>query len=130
MARVLIVDDAALARRIMRNALLAAGHEVAGEASTGSGAVREYEAHRPDLVMMDVTMPEMDGLEASKRILLVDSGARIVMVTSINREDVVRESLRSGASGYLVKPYNPEKLLRAVDRALTQDRGPTPNPAA
>jgi len=130
MARVLIVDDAALARRIMRNALCAGGHEVAGEASTGGAAIREYEAQRPDLVMMDVTMPGMDGLEASKRILELDSSARIIMVTSINREGVVRESLRSGVSAYLVKPYNSEKLLRAVDRALAGNRGSDLNPAA
>lgn len=119
MARVMIVDDANLARRIMRMTLSSAGHEVVCEAATGADAIREYECHRPDVVMMDVTMPEMDGMEAARQILVQDPSARIVMVTSICSEEVVRESYRAGVTAFLVKPFKSDRLLNVVTSAFT-----------
>lgn len=118
MARVMIVDDTTLARRIMRNALTSGGHEVVAEASNGEAAVQVYSAHKPDVVTMDVTMPGIDGVEASRRILAAHSDARVIMVTSVAREAVVRESLRTGALAFVVKPYKPHQILTAVDRVL------------
>ena len=118
MARVLIVDDASLARRIMRRTLTAAGHEVVAEASDGYGALREYEQCKPDIVMMDVTMPELDGVAASKQLLEIDPTARVIIVTSINRETVVQETIKHGVAAYVIKPYQGENLIRAIDEAL------------
>ena len=119
MARVLVVDDAALARRILKNVLETAGHEIVGEASNGEAAIAAYRRHHPDLVMMDVTMPEMDGVEASRRILSEFPDATLVMVTSVSRERVVRDLARAGVADFIVKPYRPDTVLKAVARVLS-----------
>jgi two-component system, chemotaxis family, chemotaxis protein CheY len=118
MARVMIVDDTTLARRIMRNTLVSAGHEVVAEANSGETALDAYSTHKPDVVTMDVTMSGIDGIEASRRILAAHSDARVIMVTSLAREAIVQESLRSGVAAFVIKPFKPHQLLSAVDRVL------------
>ena len=118
MARVMIADDAAVARRITKNMLLEGGHEVIFEARDGVEAVNAYRKFRPDLLLMDVTMPNMDGVAAAKRILEDFPKARIVIVTSLGGETIVQKSLDAGVSGYLLKPFRVEGVLKTVERAL------------
>jgi two-component system chemotaxis response regulator CheY len=118
MAKVMIADDAALARKILKNILLDAGHNVVCEAADGARAVEAYRRHRPDVVMMDVTMPELDGLDASRKILAEFPDARVVMVTSINSEASIHQAVDAGAAAYVVKPYRPASIVTAINRAL------------
>ena len=118
MARVMIVDDAVLARKIMRNVLTNGGHDVVGEIGSGDTALETFRQLKPDLVMMDVTMPGKDGVTAGRDILSEIPEAKIVIVSSIHRESVVRDSLGSGVAGYIIKPYTTERILETVDRIV------------
>jgi two-component system, chemotaxis family, chemotaxis protein CheY len=117
MAKVMVVDDAAFMRRILGGILSGAGHEVV-ECEDGQEAVKRYPQVRPDLVTMDITMPEMDGLEACRRILASDPEARIVMCSALGQEEIVREAIRIGAREFIVKPFAPERILQAVQGVL------------
>ncbi len=118
MARVMIVDDAMIARRVLRSMLIDAGHEVIAEAETGESAVEAYRAHRPDVVLMDISMPGIDGIEALQQIVSQDPSARVVMATSVSREKTVREALNNGAAGYVVKPYRMERIVSVIESVL------------
>ena len=118
MARVMIVDDAMLARRIMRNVLSEAGHDIVDEAGDGAKAVEGYREHKPDVVLMDITMPDLNGVDAAHQILTEYPEARIVMVTSVNRELTVRESVAAGVAAYIVKPYRAETVVNTLERVL------------
>ncbi len=118
MARVLVVDDAAFMRKVLTDALAQGGHEVVGEAGNGNEAVARYEELRPDVITLDITMPEKDGLQALREILVSDPAARIVMCSALGQESKVLESIKSGAKDFVVKPFQPERVLQAVDRAL------------
>ncbi len=118
MASVMIVDDAMLARRIMRNILNEAGHDVVGEAADGAKGVEAYREHKPDVVLMDVTMPELNGVDAAQQILTEFPEARIVMVTSVNREVTVRKSVSAGVAAYIVKPYKADTVVNTLERVL------------
>ena len=118
MATVLIVDDTMLARRILKNILCEAGHEIVAEAGNGAEAVEAFREHRPDVVLMDITMPQLDGVHASRQILSEFPEARVVMVTSVNREATVRESLHAGAAGYIIKPYKADTVVDTLMRVL------------
>lgn len=118
MARVLVVDDAAFMRKVLGDALGSAGHEVIGEASNGAEAVRLYQELRPDVTTLDITMPEKDGLTALREILAVDPGARVVMCSALGQESKVLESIKVGAKDFVVKPFQPARVLEALDKAL------------
>lgn len=107
--RVLIVDDALIVRRRIREIAEASGWIVAGEASDGKQAVSLYEKEKPDLVTLDIVMPELDGVEALKQIMTYDPDARVVMVSAVNQRDKLAECIQSGAVDFIVKPF--EKLL-------------------
>jgi two-component system chemotaxis response regulator CheY len=114
-AKVLIVDDAAFMRAMIGDILRGAGSfTVVGEAGTGAEAVSRYRELRPDLVTMDIVMPEMDGIEATRRILAADPAARIVMCSALGQEALVIESIAAGAKDFIVKPFTAEKVLRVV----------------
>jgi len=117
MARVLLVDDALFMRTTLKKLLTEAGFEVAGEAENGQVAVERYRALKPDVVMMDITMPQMDGLAALKEIMKIDPGAKVVMCTALGQERRVMEAVKSGAKDYIVKPFKPEKVVEAVKKA-------------
>ena len=118
MARVLIVDDAAFMRKMLSDALSSGGHEVVGEASTGNEAVRQFQQLRPELTTLDITMPEKDGLQALREILSVDPTARVVMCSALGQEAKVLESIKAGAKDFVVKPFQAERVLDAVGKAL------------
>jgi len=118
MARIMIVDDAAFMRVSIRNILLKNGFEVAGEAENGAVAVQKYFELKPDLVTMDITMPEMNGLEALKAIRAQDSNAKVVMVSALGQEAMVRDAVLSGAKGFIVKPYKEDIIVDTLNKLL------------
>jgi two-component system chemotaxis response regulator CheY len=118
MTRILVVDDAAFMRKVVTDALTAGGHEVIGHAENGAQAVTQYKALRPDLITLDITMPEMDGLEALMEIIALDPGARVLMCSALGQESKVIDSLKLGAKDFVVKPFQPDRLLEAVAKAI------------
>jgi two-component system chemotaxis response regulator CheY len=119
MARILIVDDAKFMRTLVRDALSKAGHEIVGEAENGNQAIELYKNLKPDLVTMDITMREKDGLDAASEILKSDSRARIIMVTALGQEDLLARAIKMGVKDFVVKPFPPERLQQAAAKALS-----------
>lgn len=117
MAKILVVDDAEFLRVRISKMLVGGGHEVI-EADNGLNAVNTYKSAKPDAVLMDITMPEMDGLAALKEIRAADPQARVVMLTALGQESVVMEAIKSGAKDFVVKPFEPERVLAAITKAL------------
>ncbi len=118
-ARVLVVDDAAFMRMMIKNILTSNGYEVVGEAENGVQAVEKYKELKPDLVTMDITMPEMDGITAVKEIKKIDPNARIIMCSAMGQQSMVIEAIQAGAKDFIVKPFNPQRVLEAVEKALS-----------
>lgn len=116
MKRLLVVDDALLMRRMIRDVAAEAGWEVAGEAATGAEGVALYERLRPDLVTMDVVMPEMGGLEALRKIRASDPNAQVVMVTALDQKQTLLESIRDGAIDFIVKPFERRRMLLLLEK--------------
>ena len=114
MKKVLVVDDAAFMRVSIKNMLTKNGFEVIGEAENGKIAIQKYQELSPDIVTMDITMPEMDGLASLKKILEVDPSANVVMVSAMGQEGMVREAVQSGAKGFIVKPFKEDVILSAL----------------
>jgi two-component system chemotaxis response regulator CheY len=119
MARVLVVDDAAFMRKMVGDALAKGGHEVVGEAGDGNEAVARYQELRPEVTTLDITMPEKDGLAALQEIIALDPGARVVMCSALGQESKVLQSIKIGAKDFVVKPFQAERVLGAVDKALS-----------
>ena len=118
MARVLVVDDAAFMRKVVSDALTSGGHEVVGEAGNGNEAVQRYQELHPELTTLDITMPEKDGLAALAEIISIDPAARVLMCSALGQESKVIESIKLGAKDFVVKPFQPPRLLEAVSKAL------------
>ena len=119
MARVLVVDDAAFMRKMVSDALSGGGHEVVGEAANGIEAIDRYQELRPDPTTLDITMPEKDGLDALRAIIAIDPGAKVVMCSALGQESKVLESIKLGAKDFVVKPFQPDRVVSAVDKALS-----------
>ena len=117
MARVLLVDDAAFMRMRCARLLQEEGHEVL-EAANGREAVEMYQACHPDAVLMDITMPEMDGLEALRAIKAADPHAKVAMLTAMGQQAIVIEAIKSGARDFVVKPFERERVLAAVAKLV------------
>ncbi len=117
MARILVVDDAAFMRVRAARVLEDAGHEVA-QAENGLEAVKKYAEWKPDAVLMDITMPEMDGLAALKEIKKIDPAARVAMVTAMGQQAIVMEALKSGARDFVLKPFQPDRVMAALHKLL------------
>jgi len=117
MAKILVTDDAAFMRMMLKNILQAAGHEVV-EAANGLEAIQQYEAHKPDAVTMDITMPEMEGIPAVREIIKRDPNARIVMCTAMGQQSMVVDAIQSGARGFIVKPFQKDKVLDEISKLL------------
>jgi two-component system chemotaxis response regulator CheY len=118
MARVLVVDDAAFMRKMVTDALSGGGHEIVGEAGNGAEAIQRYQELRPDVTTLDITMPEKDGLAALKEIMAADPTAKVVMCSALGQESKVLESIKLGAKDFVVKPFQPDRVLSAIDKAL------------
>ena len=116
MKRVLIVDDAAFMRVSIKNIVTKNGYEVAGEAENGAVAVQKYAELHPDIVTMDITMPEMNGLEALIAIRKMDPGATVVMVSALGQESMVRDAVMAGAKGFVVKPFKEDTITAALGK--------------
>lgn len=116
MKRVLIVDDAAFIRLALKTMLERHGFEVVGEAENGAIGVKKYEELQPDLITMDITMPEMTGIEALKAIKQKDSKAKVVMVSAMGQECFVKDAIMNGASHFLVKPLVEEKVISTLTK--------------
>ena len=114
MAKILLVDDAAFMRKVSKDALSKAGYNDLYEAVDGADAVEKYNSLKPDLVLMDITMPNMDGLEALKAIRAADANANVVMCSAMGQETMVIDAIRSGAKDFIVKPFKIERVLKTV----------------
>jgi len=117
-ARVLIVDDALFMRQMLRKILESLGCEVVGEAGDGQEAVEKCESLKPDLITLDLVMPNVDGLEALRRIRQVNTDVKIIVVSAIDQRQILLEALRGGADDYIVKPFEPGKIEAALNRVL------------
>jgi two-component system, chemotaxis family, chemotaxis protein CheY len=116
--RVLVCDDALFMRTLVGDILAQAGYEVVGQAETGAQAVAQYKALKPDLVTMDIVMPEMGGIDAVRAITEFDPAARVVMCSAMGQQALVNEALQAGASDFVVKPFQPNRVIEAVQRVL------------
>lgn len=114
MKKVLIVDDAAFMRMSIKNILTNYEYEIVGEAENGLEAVEKYKELQPDIVTMDITMPELDGIQALRMIKKLDPGASVVMVSALGQEAKMKEAIIYGAKGFIVKPFKEEILLGAL----------------
>ncbi|WP_346354615.1 response regulator [Azotosporobacter soli] len=117
-AKVLVVDDAAFMRMMIKDILSKNGYEIVGEAENGQKAVEKYQELKPDLTTMDITMPEMDGITAVKEIKKLDPAAKVIMCSAMGQQAMVIEAIQSGARDFIVKPFQPDRVLEAVRKAL------------
>jgi two-component system chemotaxis response regulator CheY len=116
--KVLIVDDAAFMRMMIKDILTKNGFEVVGEAENGARAVEKYQELHPDLTTMDITMPEMDGITAVKQIKKIDPAAKVIMCSAMGQQSMVIEAIQSGARDFIVKPFQPDRVLEAIRKAI------------
>ena len=115
---ILICDDAAFMRMMIKDILTKNGYNIVGEAENGAKAVEKYAELKPDLVLMDITMPEMDGIEALKKIKAADANASIIMCSAMGQQAMVIESIQSGAKDFIIKPFQADRVLEAVQKVV------------
>ena len=118
MAKVMICDDAAFMRMMIKDILTKNGYEIAAEAENGQKAVEKYPEAKPDLVLMDITMPELDGIGALKKIKESDAGAKVIMCSAMGQQAMVIESIQAGAKDFIVKPFQADRVLEAVKKVV------------
>lgn len=120
-AKILIVDDALFMRKMLSDILVSKGHEIVGQAENAKQAITLYKELNPDLVTMDIIMPEIDNitaLQAVKEIIKLNTNAKIIMVSAMGQQDIVVELIQAGAKDFIVKPFHPENVIKAVENAL------------
>ena len=117
--KILVVDDAIFMRRMISDILVENGMEVIGEADTGSGAVERYKELKPDLVTMDIIMPETNGIDAVRQIVSYDSNAKIVICSALGQQTLVQEAIAAGAKDFLIKPFNPSRVVEVITKILS-----------
>lgn len=115
---ILIVDDAAFMRMLIKDVLTKNGYEIAGEAENGKVAIEKYSELNPELVIMDITMPEVDGIQAVKQIMTSDPKAKVIMCSAMGQQAMVIESIQAGAKDFIVKPFQADRVVEAVKKAL------------
>ena len=118
MAKIMIVDDAAFMRMMIKDILTKNGYNVVGEAENGAKAMEKYNELKPDLVLMDITMPEVDGIQALKNIKAADANAKIIMCSAMGQQAMVIEAIQSGAKDFIVKPFQADRVLEAVKKVI------------
>ncbi|ACT02075.1 MULTISPECIES: response regulator [Paenibacillus] len=116
--RILIVDDAAFMRMMIRDILTKNGYEVVGEAQDGAQAVEKYKELKPDLITMDITMPEMDGISALKEIKKLDGNAKVIMCSAMGQQAMVIDAIQAGAKDFIVKPFQADRVIEAIKKTL------------
>ncbi|MFC0212860.1 response regulator [Paenibacillus chartarius] len=119
MAKIMVVDDTAFMRHMLKSILTENGHEVVAEASNGAEAVVNYKHSRPDLVTMDITMPEIDGIEGLRQIMEFDPKAKVIMCSAMGQQAMVLEAIKNGAKDFIVKPFQNERVIEAVNKVLS-----------
>lgn len=115
---ILVCDDAAFMRMMIKDILTKDGYDIAGEAENGKVAIDKYLETKPDLVLMDITMPEMDGIQALKKIKEADPNANVIMCSAMGQQAMVIESIQSGAKDFIVKPFQSDRVIEAVKKAV------------
>ncbi|MFS8631302.1 MAG: response regulator [Bacillales bacterium] len=118
MARILVVDDAAFMRMMIKDILVKNGYQVVGEAADGMQAIEKFKELRPDLVTMDITMPEMDGIQALKEIRKIDPNAKIIMCSAMGQQAMVIDAIQAGAKDFIVKPFQADRVIEAIKKTL------------
>ncbi|HEY4552918.1 MAG TPA: response regulator [Bacillaceae bacterium] len=116
--KILVVDDAAFMRMMVKDILTKNGFDVVGEAADGAQAVEKYKELKPDLVTMDITMPEMDGITALKEIRQFDSAAKIIMCSAMGQQAMVIDAIQAGAKDFIVKPFQADRVIEAIQKTL------------
>mgnify|MGYP000867841801 FL=1 len=116
--RILIVDDAAFMRMMIRDILTKNGYEVVGEAQDGIQAIERYKELHPDLVTMDITMPEMDGITALKEIRKMDANAKVIMCSAMGQQAMVIDAIQAGAKDFIVKPFQADRVIEAIKKTI------------
>ena len=112
MKKILVVDDAAFMRLSLKTMLEKNGFDVIGEASNGIEAIEKYKLLKPDIITMDITMPEMNGIEATKNIRKLNNNAKIIMISAMGQETLIKESIINGATGFIVKPFKEDHIIK------------------
>ncbi|MBM7095510.1 response regulator [Bacillus sp. H-16] len=118
--RLLITDDAAFMRMTLKKIVTDAGYEVVGEAANGKEAVKLYDETKPDVVTMDITMPEMNGIEALKEIKTKNPGAKVLMCSAMGQQAMVMDAIKHGAIDFIVKPFDEVRIREAITKALAR----------
>lgn len=116
--KILIVDDAAFMRMMIKDILTKNGYEVVAEAADGAEAVEKYKEHQPDLVTMDITMPEMDGITALKEIRQINPNAKVIMCSAMGQQAMVIDAIQAGAKDFIVKPFQADRVIEAIQKTL------------
>lgn len=116
--KILIVDDAAFMRMMIKDTLKKNGYTSVVEAADGEIAVQQFKDEKPDLVILDITMPNKTGIEALKDIKAIDSGAKVVMCSAMGQESMVVEAIKLGALDFIVKPFKPDRIIQTVSKIL------------
>jgi two-component system, chemotaxis family, chemotaxis protein CheY len=119
-ARVLIVDDLSFIKLLIRDTLEKTGFDVVGEASNGLEAIELYKKLHPDVVLMDITMPRMDGIQALQEIIKVDKNAKVIMCSALGQQKLIIQSIQYGAKDFIVKPFKQERIVGAIKKVLNQ----------
>jgi two-component system chemotaxis response regulator CheY len=117
-ATILIADDLSFMRMIQKEILTERGYTIVGEASDGVQAVDKFQNLHPDLVLLDITMPNMNGLEAMRKIFAIDPKAKVIMCSALGQQNLIVEAIKAGVKDFIVKPFKPERILSAIDKAL------------
>lgn len=118
MARVLVVDDAAFVRMALQRALEPQGHTIVGEAGDGIEAIEKFAELKPDVVILDISMPQMNGIEALKRLKILEPDAKVIICSAIGYQSMLTEAIELGASEFIVKPFDPVQIAGAIDKVL------------
>lgn len=118
MAKILICDDAAFMRTTLVKIVEGAGHTVVGQAENGRDCILKYKEWRPDIILMDITMPDMDGIEATKEIMAIEPSVTIIMVSAMGQQEKVFDAISAGAKDFVVKPFEPSKIVACIGKYI------------
>jgi len=122
MANILLVDDISFIKKIEKNVLESSGHVIVGDASNGEDAIRLYREKRPDIVIMDITMPVLNGIEALEKILSIDAKANVIMCSALAHERILLKAIKAGAKEYIIKPFTTERLISTIEKVLAHSK--------